>query len=65
MVDIHPISVGTLGHMLATYLQISGLLSQFVHLLKDDRPNCGALSKIWIQIVVRGLTLSFLEFRAN
>jgi hypothetical protein len=42
MVDIHPICVGTPGHMPVTYLQVSGLLSQFVHLFEDDRPKCGA-----------------------
>jgi hypothetical protein len=42
MADIHPISVGTPGHMPATYLQVSGLLSQFVHLFEDDIPNCEA-----------------------
>jgi hypothetical protein len=42
MADIHPISVETPGYMPATYLQVSGLLSQFVHLFEDDMPNCGA-----------------------
>jgi hypothetical protein len=42
MVDIHPIFVEIPGHMLATYLQVSCLLSQFVHLFEDDRPNRGA-----------------------
>jgi hypothetical protein len=31
MVSNHPISVGILEHMLATYLQVSDLLSHFAH----------------------------------
>jgi hypothetical protein len=31
MVSNHPISVGIPEHMLATYLQVSDLLSQFAH----------------------------------
>ena len=42
MADIHPIFVETLGHMPATYLQVSDLLSQFVRLFKYDKPNSGA-----------------------
>jgi hypothetical protein len=42
MVDNHPIFVETLRHMPATYLQVSDLLSQFVHLFEDDKTNCGA-----------------------
>jgi hypothetical protein len=42
MADSHPISMGTLGHMPVAYLQVSNLLSQFVHLFEDDMPNCGA-----------------------
>jgi hypothetical protein len=74
MADIHPIFVEIPGHMPATYLQVFDLLSQFVHLFEDGMPNCGvtkypetcgALSKIWIQIAVRGPTLLFLELCAN
>jgi hypothetical protein len=43
MADNHPIFMETPGHMLATCLQVSGLLSQFVHLFEDDRLNCGAV----------------------
>jgi hypothetical protein len=42
MADNHPISAKTLEHMLVVYLQVSDLLSQFVHLFEDDKPNCGA-----------------------
>jgi hypothetical protein len=42
MVDIHPIFVETPRHMLVAYLQVFDLLSQFVHVFEDDRPNCGA-----------------------
>jgi hypothetical protein len=38
----HPISAETPGHMPIAYLQVSNLLSQFVHLFDDDKPNCGA-----------------------
>jgi hypothetical protein len=74
MVDNHPISAETPEHMPAAYLQVFDLLSQFVHLFEDDKPNygatwypktCGALPKSWIQIAVCGLTLLFLETRAN
>jgi hypothetical protein len=43
MADNHPISTGTLGHMPVAYLQVSDLLSEFVHLFEDDKPNCGAI----------------------
>jgi hypothetical protein len=33
--------VEILGHMPATCLQVSDLLSQFIHLFEDDRLNCG------------------------
>jgi hypothetical protein len=42
MADNHPTFAGTPGHMPATYLPVSDLLSQFVHLFEDDKPNCGA-----------------------
>jgi hypothetical protein len=42
MADIHPISVGIPGHMLAAYLQVFNSLFQFVHLFEDDMPNRGA-----------------------
>jgi hypothetical protein len=42
MADNHPISVETTGHMPTAYLQLFDLLSQFVHLFEDDKPNCGA-----------------------
>jgi hypothetical protein len=42
MADYHPIFAETLGRMPATCLQLFDLLSQFVHLFEDDRPNCGA-----------------------
>jgi hypothetical protein len=35
--------VGIPEHMLATYLQVFGLPSQFDHWFEDDRPNCGAI----------------------
>jgi hypothetical protein len=43
MVDIHPIFVEIPGHMPVAYLQVSDLLSQFVHLFEDDMPNCGVI----------------------
>jgi hypothetical protein len=43
MADNHPISAETPGHMPVAYLQVSDLLSQFVHLFEDDKPNCGAI----------------------
>jgi hypothetical protein len=43
MADNHPISAGTLGHMPLAYLLVSDLLSQFVHLFKDDKPNYGVI----------------------
>jgi hypothetical protein len=43
MADNHPISVGTPRHRLVTYLQVFDSPSQFVHLSKDDRPNCGVI----------------------
>jgi hypothetical protein len=43
MADSHPISAETPGHMPTTYLQVSDLLFQFVHLFEDDMPNCGAI----------------------
>jgi hypothetical protein len=42
MADNHSISVGTLEHMFVSYLQVSDLLSQFVHLFEDDKSNYGA-----------------------
>jgi hypothetical protein len=42
MVNIHPISVGIPERMPVTCLQVSGSLSQSVHLFGDDRPNCEA-----------------------
>jgi hypothetical protein len=42
MADIHPIYAKTPGHMPPTCLQVSDLLSQFVHLFEDDKLNCGA-----------------------
>jgi hypothetical protein len=43
MVDNHPTSGEILGHMLVTYLQVSGLPSQFAHWSEDDKPNCGVI----------------------
>jgi hypothetical protein len=43
MADNHPISAGTLGHMPVAYLQVSNLLSQFVHLFEDGKLNCEAI----------------------
>jgi hypothetical protein len=43
MADIHPISVGTPGHITVAYLQVSDLLSQFVHLFENDKSNCGVI----------------------
>jgi hypothetical protein len=43
MVDSHPISMEILGHMTVAYLQVSDLLSQFIHLFEDDKPNCGVI----------------------
>jgi hypothetical protein len=43
MADNHPIFVGTPRHMPVAYLQVSDLLSQFVHLFEDDKPNCGVI----------------------
>jgi hypothetical protein len=43
MADNHPIFAETPGHMLATCLQVSDSLSQFVHLFEDDMSNCGAV----------------------
>jgi hypothetical protein len=43
MADSHPISTGTPRHMHVAYLQVSDLLSQFVHLFRDDKPNCGVI----------------------
>jgi hypothetical protein len=42
MADSHPISTETPEHMLIAYLQVSDLLSKFVHLFEDDKPNYGA-----------------------
>jgi hypothetical protein len=42
MADNHPISAETPGRMPVAYLLVSDLLSQFVHLFEDDKPNCGA-----------------------
>jgi hypothetical protein len=42
MAVIHPIFAETLEYMLVTCLQVFDLLSQFVHLFEDDRPNYGA-----------------------
>jgi hypothetical protein len=42
MVNIHPISVGIPERMPATCLLVFDLLSQSVHLFKDDMLNCGA-----------------------
>jgi hypothetical protein len=74
MAHSHPIFVGTLGHMPVAYLQVSDLLSQFIHLFEDDKLNCGViqypricavLPKTWIQIAVLSPTLLFSELRAN
>jgi hypothetical protein len=43
MADNHPTSVEIPGHMPVAYLQVSDLLSQFAHLSKDDKPNCGVI----------------------
>ena len=43
MADIHPTFVEILGHMPVTYPQVSDLLSQFVHLFEDDKPNSGVI----------------------
>jgi hypothetical protein len=66
MVNNHPISVGIPEHMLVTCPRVFDLLFQSAHWFEDDRPNygatlypeiCGVLPRIWIQIVVHGLTL--------
>jgi hypothetical protein len=68
MVNNHPISVGIPKHMLATYLQVSDLPSQFAHWFGDGRPNCEAiwyvgiyevLPKTWLQIAVHDPTPVF------
>jgi hypothetical protein len=43
MANNYPISAEILGHMPVAYLQVSDLLSQFVHLFEDDKPNCGVI----------------------
>jgi hypothetical protein len=43
MADNHPISMEIPGHMPVTYLQVSDLPSQFVHLFEDDKSNCGVI----------------------
>jgi hypothetical protein len=43
MADNHPVSVGIPRYIPVTYLQVSDLLSQFVHLFEDDKPNCGVI----------------------
>ena len=74
MVNNHPISMGILEHMLATYLQVFDLPSQSAHWFEDDRPNYGAtlypvlcevFPKIWTRIVVHDPTLSSSEHHAN
>jgi hypothetical protein len=39
MADNHPISAETPEYMLVAYLQVSNLLSQFVHSFEDDKLN--------------------------
>jgi hypothetical protein len=43
MVDNHPISAKTLGHMPVTCIQVFDLLFQFAHLFEDDMSNCVAV----------------------
>jgi hypothetical protein len=41
--DNHPIYAGTPGRMAVAYLPVSDLLSQFVRLFEDGKPNHGVI----------------------
>jgi hypothetical protein len=43
LADNHLIYVGIPIHMPVTYLQLFDLLSPFVHLFENDKPNCGVI----------------------
>jgi hypothetical protein len=43
MADNHPIYARTPGHMVVAYLPVSDLLSQFVRLFEDGKPNRGVI----------------------